>query len=161
MPGGPLCLDSLQSPARLSSPRELILPPACYLGFAFLHLASKSTLLFFLTSMPFFFFKNCIYFWLCWVFVAAHRLSLDAASRSYSPVAVYRHLIAVASLFGKHGLQGSGFNSCGACTSVAVVHRLSCPTTCGIFLDQGLNLFSLCWQADYSSLDHLGCSPSF
>ena len=104
MPGGPLCLDSLQSPARLSSPRELILPPACYLGFAFLHLASKSTLLFFLTSMPFFFFKNCIYFWLCWVFVAAHRLSLVVVSKDNSLVVVYGLLVVVASFVAKHRL---------------------------------------------------------
>ena len=67
--------------------------------------------------MPFFFFKNCVYFWLCWVFVAAHRLSLDAASRSYSPVAAYRLLIAVASLFGRH--MGSR-----ARASIVVVHAL-------------------------------------
>ena len=40
------------------------------------------------------------YFWLCWgreVFIAAHRLSLAAASRGSSLVAVHRLLIAVAS----------------------------------------------------------------
>ena len=29
-------------------------------------------------------FLRFIYFWLCWVFIAAHRLSLVAASRGYS-----------------------------------------------------------------------------
>ena len=40
------------------------------------------------------------YFWLCWgreVFIAAHRLSLAAASRGSSLVAVHGLLIAVAS----------------------------------------------------------------
>ena len=32
--------------------------------------------------------------------------------------------------------------------SVVVVHRLSFPSACGIFLDQGLNLCPLHWQAD-------------
>ena len=32
--------------------------------------------------------------------------------------------------------------------SVVVVHGLSCPVACGIFLDQGLNLWPLHWQAD-------------
>ena len=42
------------------------------------------------------FFKIC--FWRCWVFVAAGRLSLVAASGGSSPAAVRRLLIAVASL---------------------------------------------------------------
>ena len=45
-----------------------------------------------------------IYFWLRWVFVAAHGLSLVAASRGYSSVAVRRLLIAVASLVAEHRL---------------------------------------------------------
>ena len=39
-----------------------------------------------------------IYFWLPWVFVAALRLSLIAASRGYSLVAVCGLLIVVTSL---------------------------------------------------------------
>ena len=42
-------------------------------------------------------------YWLCWVFVAAHGLSLVVASRGYS-VAVRGLLIAVASLVADHGL---------------------------------------------------------
>ena len=49
-------------------------------------------------------FFNGIYFWLCWVFVAAHRLSLVVASRGYSLVEVCRLLIAVASV-AWHGPQ--------------------------------------------------------
>ena len=47
-----------------------------------------------LTSSPFFF----IYFWTHWVFDAAHRLFLVAASGSYSLVAMHRFLIVMASL---------------------------------------------------------------
>ena len=35
-----------------------------------------------------------------------------------------------------------------AWSSVAVAHRLSCPTACGIFLDQGSNPCPLLWQTD-------------
>ena len=48
----------------------------------------------------------------------------------------------------------------GAWASVVVVPRLSCPTACGIFLDWGLNLCSLPWQADSLPLDQQGCSGS-
>ena len=51
------------------------------------------------------FFKKIInYFWLCWVFVAVHRLSLVAGNRGYSLVAVCRLPIDVASLVGEHRL---------------------------------------------------------
>ena len=54
-----------------------------------------------------FFFKIYLfylfYFWLCWVFVAAHRLSLVVASGGYSSLGC-RLLIAVASLVEEHGL---------------------------------------------------------
>ena len=49
------------------------------------------------------FFFNLLYFWLCWVFVAVHGLSLVAASRGYF-VAVRGLLIAVASFVAGHGL---------------------------------------------------------
>ena len=42
--------------------------------------------------------KMCIYFWLCWVFIAACRLFLVAESDVYSLVAMCRLLIAVVSL---------------------------------------------------------------
>ena len=51
------------------------------------------------------FFKKLFnyYFWLCWVFVAAHRLSLVVASGGYSLAVLYR-LLAVASLVAELGL---------------------------------------------------------
>ena len=39
-----------------------------------------------------------------------------------------------------------------------VVHGLSCSEACGIFLDQGLNLCLLLWQAYSSLLSHQGSS---
>ena len=54
-------------------------------------------------SYSFFFINLFIYFWLRWVFVAAHGLSLVAASGGYS-AAVRGLLIAVASLVAEHGL---------------------------------------------------------
>ena len=36
---------------------------------------------------------------------------------------------------------------------VVVVHRLSCPVACGIFLDQGLSPCPLHWQVDSKPLD--------
>ena len=66
-----------------------------------------------------------------------------------SLVSVCSLLIAVASLFAKHGLQGAG-------ASLVVVHGLSCSVTCGIFLDQESNLCPLHWQVDSKPLDHQG-----
>ena len=74
------------------------------------------------------------------VFIAVHGLPLVAVSGGYS------------------SSQYSGFSlrwplslwSMGsrARVSVVVAHRLSCSAECGIFLDQGLDLCSLHWQAD-------------
>ena len=50
-------------------------------------------------------------------------------------------LIVGASLVVEHGLKS-------ARASVVVALGLSCSTACGLFLDQGLNLCSLRWQAD-------------
>ena len=49
------------------------------------------------------FLKIC--FWLHWVFIAAHRLSLAVPAEGYSLVGIHGLLIAVASLFVEHGLQ--------------------------------------------------------
>ena len=48
------------------------------------------------------------YFWLCWVFVAAHRLSLVVASRDYSLIAVRGLFIMVILL-----LWSTGSRTCG------------------------------------------------
>ena len=61
----------------------------------------------------------------------------------------WRH---VSSVVEEHGLKSTG--------SVVVVHRLSCPTACGIFLDQGSNPCLLCWQVDSFPLSRLGSPAS-
>ena len=55
-------------------------------------------------------------------------------------------LIVVTSLVAAGGLQSMG--------SVIVARGLTCPKTCGIFSDRGLNLCPLHWQADSLPLDH-------
>ena len=67
-------------------------------------------------------------------------LSLLVASGSYFLVLVLGLLIVVAFLVAGCGLQGAG--------SVVVVYGLCCPEASGIFLEQGLNLCPLHWQAD-------------
>ena len=53
-------------------------------------LVSLAFLFFFLISAHFFFFSDLfIYFWPCWVFVAAHGLSLGVGSRDYSLITVH------------------------------------------------------------------------
>ena len=59
--------------------------------------------IFFFFLMIYLFIYLFIYFWLCWVFVAAHRLSLVAA-RGALFMALSGLLIAVASLAAEHGL---------------------------------------------------------
>ena len=45
-----------------------------------------------------------IYFWLCFIFIAVHRLSLGVATWDYSVVVVCRLFISMASVIGEHGL---------------------------------------------------------
>ena len=61
-----------------------------------------------------------IYFWLCWVSIAAYGLSLVMVSGSCSPVAVHGLLIAVASLVSEYGLQ------CAQAQQVQRTGQLSC-----------------------------------
>ena len=77
-------------------------------------------------------------FRLRWVFVAAHRLSLVAASRGYSSLWCMGFSLQWLLLLS----TGSGRTG-----SVVVAHRLSCSAACGIFLDQGSNLCPLHWPA--------------
>ena len=105
---------------------------------------------------------NLFMHWLCWVFVAAHGLSLVAESGGYAslwcsgllserqwqphpPVPAsppqqcgFSHCRAQAldtraSVVTAHGLNSSGSKA------VDHGHELSCFTACGIFLDQGSN----------------------
>ena len=97
------------------------------------------------------FLKLFIYFWLHWVFVAVHGLSLVAASGGYSSLwcaGLLRWLLLLLST----GSRCMGFSSCGSRAleqgSVVVAHGLSCSAACGIFLDQGSNPCPLHWQVD-------------
>ena len=111
-------------------------------------------------------YSRFFFFWLRWVFVAAHGLSLVAASGGYSSCSARAshcsgfsccraQAVGVrASVVAAHGPQRAqasvvvarGLSSCG---TQALEHRLSsCPAACGIFPDQGSNLCSLHWQAD-------------
>ena len=88
-------------------------------------------------------FLKFIYFWLCWVFVATHGLSLVAASGGYSSLRCVgfslRWLLLLQSTGSRHAgsvVVARGLQSAG---SVVVAHGLSCFTACGIFPDQGSN----------------------
>ena len=73
-------------------------------------------------------------------------LSLVAASGGYS--SLWRVGLSPRWLL---SLRSTGSRHAG---SVVVAHGLSCSAACGIFPDQGLNPFSLHWQADSQPLHH-------
>ena len=56
----------------------------------------------------------CIFGGLHWVFIAACRLFLVAASRGYSLAVVHGFLVSVASLVAELRLYGTGFGNCGS-----------------------------------------------
>ena len=117
------------------------------------------------------YFGFLFFFGLCWVFTVAHRFSLVSESGDYSVVVVRRLLIVVSCLGAEHGLWGAGASVAVAhgsvfvapglwsTGSVVVAHGLSCPSACGIFLDQGLNPCLLHLQTDSLLLSHRG-SPT-
>ena len=80
------------------------------------------------------------YFWLCWVFIAVHGLSLVSGSCGYFL------------------LWFSSFSWCGPWALGAVVagHETCCPVACGIFPDQASNPCPLPWQANSQPLDYKG-----
>ena len=73
----------------------------------------------------FFLFSLFVYLWLCWVFVAAHGLSLVAASRGYSSLWCVGFSLQWLLLLQSTGSRHAGFSSCG---SRALERRLS---SCG------------------------------
>ena len=102
-------------------------------------------------SSLFFFRKLSInWFWLCWVFTAACRLSVSL-QQALLFVVVPGLLTAVISLAVEHRLYSSG--------SVVVVHRLNFPKACGTFPDQGPKPCPLHWQLDSYPLYHQRRSP--
>ena len=88
-----------------------------------------------------------IYFWLCWVFVAARMLSLVATSGGYSSLQCAGFSLWWLLLVRSTGSRRVGFSSCGTWASVVVAHGLSGSAACEIFLDQGSNPCPLHWQA--------------
>ena len=108
-----------------------------------------------------------LYFWLCWVFIAARGLPLVAASGGYSSLWCADFLLWLL-LLQSTGSRCAGFSSCGTWAqlswhvgSVVVAHRLSCSTACGIFPDQRSNPCPLHWQADSYPLCHQGSPAAF
>ena len=63
-------------------------------------------------SGAFFFLINLIYFWLHWVFVAVHRLSLVAASGGYSSLQCAGFSLRWLLLLRSTGSRCTGFSSC-------------------------------------------------
>ena len=57
-------------------------------------------------------------------------------------------LTAVVSLAAERRCEGVQASEVQRTGSVVVLHRLSCSTVCGIFLDEGSNLSLLRWQVD-------------
>ena len=96
----------------------------------------------------FFFFFFLTYFWLCWVFVSVHGLSLVAASGGHSSSWCVGLSLSWPLLLWSTSSRRSG--------SVVVAHGPSCSTACGIFPDQGSNPCPLHWQADAQPLRHQG-----
>ena len=81
-----------------------------------------------------------IYLWLCWVFVSVRGFPLVEASGGHSSsrcmgLSLSRPLL----------LQSTGSRRAG---SVVVAHGPSCSAACGLFPDQGSNLYPLHLQAD-------------
>ena len=88
-----------------------------------------------------FFFLRFVQARLCWVFVAAGGHSLVAARRA-TLVAEHRFLSALISLVVQHSLE---------CWPSTHSNGLSCPTACGILLDQGSNPPHWVWIGSESS----------
>ena len=89
------------------------------------HLNGLATLYIFFLPPPPIFIYLFIYFWLCWVFVAAHGLSLVAVSRGYSLMRCADFSLQWLLLLQSTGSRRTGFNSCG---SQVLERRLS---SCG------------------------------
>ena len=123
----------------------------------------------------FFLIFNFIYFWLRWVLIAVHGLSLVVASGGYSSLQCTGFSLQWLLLLQSVSSRLVGFSSCGmwaqqlwhvgsvvtarglqSAGSVVVAHGLSCSVAREIFPDQGLNSCPLRWQADSYPLRHRG-----
>ena len=105
------------------------------------------------------------FFWLYWVFAAAHGLSLVAASEGCALVVVLRLLVVLASLVAEHRPWGARASVIGAprpqsAGSLAEVHKLGCSLARGIFLDQAWKPNLLHWHADSLPRTQQGSVPA-
>ena len=88
--------------------------------------------------------------WLRWVLlIVAHTFSSEWG------------LLSCYSAWASHCV---GFSCCGAqvlghAGSVVEAHGLSCPSACGIFPEQKLNLYPFHWKEDSQPLEHGGSPP--
>ena len=90
------------------------------------------------------YFERFIYWWLCSVFFAVHRLSLAVVRTSHCS-----------------GFSVAESRLQGARASVGVLYGPSCPEACRILLDQRSNPCPLHWQAESQPLDYVGSSPFY
>ena len=82
-----------------------------------------------------------------WVFVAACGLSLFAMSRGCCLVAAHGFLISEACFVAEGtGSLAPWLQQLRFPGSAVAAHEVSCPEACGIFPDQGSNLYPLRWQ---------------
>ena len=107
----------------------------------------------FATLFHFFQFIFIIYFWLHWVFVGAHGLSLVAVNGGFSPLQC-----AGISLWWLLLIWGTDWRHVG---SVVAAHRSRYSKPCEIFPDQGSNWCPLRRQAKSHPLCHQGKAICF
>ena len=122
--------------------------------------------LYFLFFYKFIFIHLCIYlciyfyFWLRWVFVAAHGPSLVVASGGHSLLQCagfpLRWLLLLQSTGSRRGASVVVARRLQSAGSAAAVHGLSCSAACEILPDRGSNPCPLHWQADSQPLRHQG-----
>ena len=123
-----------------------------------------------------------LFIWLCWVFVTTWRLPLALVSWGYSSLQCTGFSLLWLLLFWSTGSRHAGFSSCNTqaqylclqaqylclASSVLVSCRLShrgawaqLLQSHGIFLDQGLNLCPMHWQANSHPLFYEGSPPVY
>ena len=97
----------------LSSLLSLLFPflKSCY---SLVYVASFLLVNKLLVSILFFLVYLFIYFWLLWVFIAVHGLSLVAASRGYSSLQCMGFSLRWLLLLRSTGSRCTGFSSCGS-----------------------------------------------
>ena len=135
----PLALPCFSNPAAYPSTNLLVLPSKYNQNITisyYFHcytitwwITARASCALYATAMPHFILYNFLilfYFWLHWVFVAAHGLSLVVASRGYSSLWCVGFSSQWLLLLRSTGSRHAGFSSCGAWASVVVVHGISC-----------------------------------